>query len=97
MLPTPAKVSMRAQVDSMKAMMVERVSNADRARYALRASPNAHQRKDYTITISLLEKEGSSAMGQIRISLRPPSMLSDGMDLLTWRQLTKMIVATKQK
>jgi hypothetical protein len=58
----------------MKSMMVERVSNADRARYALRASPNAHQPKDQTITISLPEKEGSSGMGQIRISLRPPSM-----------------------
>jgi hypothetical protein len=36
--------------------MVERVSNADRARYALRASPNARQRKDQTFTISLREK-----------------------------------------
>ena len=43
---------MRAQVDSMKSMMVQRVSNADRARYALRVTPNAHQRKDQTITIS---------------------------------------------
>jgi hypothetical protein len=57
MLLSPAKLSMRAQVDSMKAMMVERVSNADRARYALRASPNAHQGKDQTIIISLQERE----------------------------------------
>ena len=31
--------------------VVERVSNADRARYALGASPNAHQGKNQTITI----------------------------------------------
>jgi putative transposase len=31
--------------------VVERVSNADRARYALCASPNAHQGKNHTITI----------------------------------------------
>jgi Integrase core domain len=31
--------------------VVERVSNADRARYALCASPNAHQSKNHTITI----------------------------------------------
>jgi hypothetical protein len=35
----------------MKVMMVERVSNADRAGYTLRASPNARQPKDQTITI----------------------------------------------
>jgi len=37
----------------MKSTKVERVSNADRAGYALRASPNARRRKDQTYTISL--------------------------------------------
>jgi hypothetical protein len=37
----------------MKVMIVERVSNADRAKYTLRASPNARLRKDQTNTISL--------------------------------------------
>jgi hypothetical protein len=55
--PTPATLPMRTRVNLMKAIMVERVSNAARARYALRASPNARQRKDRTITISLQEKE----------------------------------------
>ena len=32
-------------------IMVERASNADRARYALRTSPSAHRRKDQTIKI----------------------------------------------
>src|SRR5215472_12615927 len=72
---------MRAQVESMKSTMVERVSKAARARYARRASPNAHQQKDQTTKISLQEKEDSTWVGQIRISLRPPSMLSDGIDL----------------
>ena len=45
MLVRPAKLSTQAQVDSVKSMMVERVSNADRAGYALRAFPNAHQTK----------------------------------------------------
>src|SRR5271165_6101099 len=78
----------------MKSNMVERVSNADPARYARRATPNAHQRKDQTIKISLQKRRTQPRVGQIRISLRPPSMLSDGRDLLTWRQPTKMIVAT---
>src|SRR5215831_13840359 len=40
-------------VDPMKPTKVERVSNADRAGYALRAFPNARRRKDQTNTISL--------------------------------------------
>ena len=32
-------------------IMVERASNADRARYVLRTSPSAHRRKDQTIKI----------------------------------------------
>src|SRR5215472_8020893 len=40
-------------VDPMKSAKVERVSNADRAGYALRAFPNARRRKDQTKTISL--------------------------------------------
>ena len=32
-------------------IMVERASNADRARYVLRTSPSAHPRKDRTIKI----------------------------------------------
>ena len=52
-LTRPSRLPMRGPVDPMKVMMVERVSNADRARYTLRASPNARQPKDQTITISL--------------------------------------------
>ena len=52
-----ATLTTQRSVNPMKSMMVERVSNADRAGYALRASPNARQRKDRTITISLQEKE----------------------------------------
>jgi hypothetical protein len=48
---------MPVRVDPMKAMMAERVSNADRAKYARCASPDARQRKDQTITISSSEKE----------------------------------------
>src|SRR6202043_4273247 len=43
---------------STKTMMVERVSNADRARYALRASPTAHQRKRPDNKQSLFRKGG---------------------------------------
>jgi hypothetical protein len=32
-------------------IMVERASNADRARYVLRTSPSAHRQKDRTIKI----------------------------------------------
>jgi hypothetical protein len=84
---------MRTLVKLVKASMVERVSNADRARYALRASPNARQQKDQTVTISLQEKKGApSRVGQIRTSLRPPSLASE-QNLLTWRQPVKIIVA----
>src|SRR6516225_6040087 len=40
-------------IDPMMSKMVERVSNAARAKYTLRASPNARRRKEQTITISL--------------------------------------------
>jgi hypothetical protein len=63
MLLSPAKPSMRAQVDSMKSMMLERVSNADRVKYALRASPNAHLRKNQTITISIRQRRNSTRDG----------------------------------
>jgi len=39
--------------------VAERVSNANRARYALRASPDAHQRKDQTLIISTQRKRQS--------------------------------------
>jgi hypothetical protein len=75
MLASPAKLSMQAQVDSVKSMMVERVSNADRAGYALRAFPNAHQPKDQTITISLQKRRtGSGPNLSIAVT---PSILSD--------------------
>jgi hypothetical protein len=57
MLASATRLSMRAQVDSMKSMMVQRVSNADRARYALRASPDAYPRKERNIDNVYPEKE----------------------------------------
>ena len=69
MLPSPAKLPMQAQVDLMKSLMVQRVSNADRARYALRATPNAHQRKDQTIKIPL-QKRRNSTRGWARSEYR---------------------------
>jgi len=56
---------MPAQVDSMKSNIVQRVSNADRARYALRATPNARLQKDQTIKISL-QKGGLNRGGPNR-------------------------------
>ena len=44
--------------------MVERASNADRARYVLRTSPSAHQRKDQTIKI-FRKKDQTQRVGQI--------------------------------
>src|SRR5215472_17786492 len=44
---------MPGRIDLMKSTKVERVSNADRAGYALRASPNARRRKDQTLATSL--------------------------------------------
>jgi hypothetical protein len=41
----------------MKSIMAKRVSNADRAKYALRASPGAHEQKDQTSIISNPEKD----------------------------------------
>src|SRR6516165_11672790 len=105
-------------IDLMKSTKVERVSNADRAGYALRASPNARRRKDQTYTISLQQgcpindfpqsvegahyppfsDGGPITRGWAKSEYRcdRPSMLSVLMDLLTWRQPTKMIVATKK-
>ena len=54
---------MQAQIDSMNSMIVQRVSNPDHARYALRATPNAPQRKDQTIKIS--PQKGGLNLGQI--------------------------------
>jgi hypothetical protein len=56
MLASATRLSMQAQVDSMKSMMVQRVSNADRARYALRASPDAYPRKDEILIMSIQKK-----------------------------------------
>jgi hypothetical protein len=47
----------------MKTMMVERVSNADRAGYALRASSNARQGKDQTSSSSLQERRTQNGGG----------------------------------
>src|SRR6516164_8766132 len=93
MLPSRAKLLIRALVDSMKSVKVERVSNADRARYALRASPNAHRQKDQTFTISLQKRSTQPRVGQIRISQRPPSISLNGMNLLTGPRPAKIIVA----
>jgi hypothetical protein len=70
---------MRARVDSMKSMMVQRVSSADRARYALRASPNAHQRKDQTITISL--QKGVTPGGGPNLSIAVTALV-----LIGWKR-----------
>jgi hypothetical protein len=78
----------------MKSMMVERVSNAARARYALRASsPNARQQKDRTITISLQEKEDPTegwAKSEYRCG---PTQDIKPIARLTWRRPAKIIVA----
>jgi hypothetical protein len=91
--PTPATLPMRTRVNLMKAIMVERVSNAARARYALRASPNARQRKDRTITISLQEKEDPTA-GWAKSGYRcGPTQDIEPIDRLTWQRPAKAIVA----
>jgi hypothetical protein len=82
----------RTLVKRMKTTMVERVSNADRARYTLRTSPNARQGKDQAITISLQQREDHHRDGTA--ALPPSHSIDRPINLAT---PTKMIVARKQK
>jgi hypothetical protein len=50
-------------------IMVERASNADRARYVLRTSPSAHRRKDRTIKI-FQEKDHKTPEGGPNLSIK---------------------------